>query len=447
MRTALTVAGADSVGGAGSQADIKARSSVGVHAASVITAVTAQNTCKVSDIFPMPADIVQAQLDAVLSDCDIKAVKTGMLYNAEIVGVVADNFEDHDIPLIVDPVMVATVGDDLYDKTYVRALKEKLLPICELVTPNRHEAEVLANMRIQNEDDVTFACEIIGKEGTSVLLKGGHMSSVNVVDYLYLSSEITRIRNPRFPYKAGHGSGCTFSAFITANMANGLDLVTSVLESRKMIQKSIETQYAVGKGVPVVNTDVTLTKKDDSDKVAVLRELDAAVGKVCEIMPTELIPKTGMNFAYAKKGAKGPEEIAAVDKRIVVHNGLVKKNGQIRFGAAEHISFVLLEAMKAEDKEREIFFILGGVRGEHGGCGTRGDPHQKEGGKHRGDRPYGHRIVQEVPGRPCGPVQQEERDHRSTGEDACGRPFQDGHGPLSRPGLTAGLSEYLFPLP
>lgn len=348
MRTALTVAGSDSVGGAGIQADIKAMSSVGVHAASVITAVTAQNTCKVSDIFPMPADIVQAQLDAVLSDCDIKAVKTGMLYNAEIVGVVADTFEDHDIPLIVDPVMVATVGDDLYDKTYVRALKEKLLPICELVTPNRHEAEVLANMRIQNEDDVTFACEIIGKEGTSVLLKGGHMSSVNVVDYLYLSSEITRIRNPRFPYKAGHGSGCTFSAFITANMANGLDLVTSVLESRKMIQKSIETQYAVGKGVPVVNTDVTLTKKDDSDKVAVLRELDTAVGKVCEIMPTELIPKTGMNFAYAKKGAKGPEEIAAVDKRIVVHNGLVKKNGQIRFGAAEHISFVLLEAMKAD---------------------------------------------------------------------------------------------------
>lgn len=129
MRTALTVAGSDSVGGAGIQADIKAMSSVGVHAASVITAVTAQNTCKVSDIFPMPADIVQAQLDAVLSDCDIKAVKTGMLYNAEIVGVVADTFEDHDIPLIVDPVMVATVGDDLYDKTYVRALKEKLLPI------------------------------------------------------------------------------------------------------------------------------------------------------------------------------------------------------------------------------------------------------------------------------------------------------------------------------
>ncbi len=354
MRTALTVAGSDSIGGAGIQADIRAMAAVGVHAASVITAVTAQNTCRVEKIFPMPADMVQAQLDAVLSDCDIRAVKTGMLYNAEIVGTVADAFEDHDIPLIVDPVMVATVGDELYDKTFVRALKEKLLPICELVTPNRHEAEVLAGMKIENEDDVTFACEIIGKEGSSVLLKGGHMGSSNVVDYLYLSSEITRIRNPRLPYEAGHGSGCTFSAYITANMANGLDLVTSVLESRKMIQKSIKTQYAVGKGVPVVNTNVTLTEKEDSDKVAVLRELDAAVGKVCAMMPPEFVPRTGMNFAYAKKDAKGPEEIAAVDKRMAVHNGAVRRNGQVKFGAAEHLSFVLMEAMKTSPETRSV---------------------------------------------------------------------------------------------
>lgn len=352
MRTALTVAGSDSVGGAGIQADTKAMASLGVHATSVITAVTAQNTRRVSRIFPMPADMVQAQLDAVLSDCDIKAVKTGMLYNAEIVGVVADALEDHDVPLIVDPVMVATVGDELYDGTFVRAVKEKLIPICELVTPNRHEAGVLAGMKIRNEDDATFACEIIGKEGSSVLLKGGHMSSANVVDYLYLSSEITRIRNPRLPYDAGHGSGCVLSSFITANMANGLDLVTSVLESRRMMQESIKTQYAIGRGVPVVNTQVKLTEKDDSEKVAVLRELDAAVGRICRIMPVELVPKAGMNFAYAKRSAKGPEEIAAVDKRITVDNGSLRRNGQIKFGAAEHMSFVLLEAMKTDPETR-----------------------------------------------------------------------------------------------
>ncbi|AGI47623.1 phosphomethylpyrimidine kinase [Thermoplasmatales archaeon BRNA1] len=352
MRTALTIAGSDSVGGAGIQADIKAMASVGVHATSVITAVTAQNTCSVSSIFPMPADVVQAQLDAVLKDCEIKAIKTGMLYNAEIVGVVVDALEDHNIPLIVDPVMVATVGDRLYDESYIKALKRKLLPICELVTPNRQEAEVLSGIKIRNEDDVTYACEVIGKEGSSVLLKGGHFDSKVVTDYLYLSSGITRIRNPRTRGESGHGSGCAFSAFITANMANGLDLVTSVLESRKMIQKSIETQYSVGKGVDVVNTNVALTKKQDSDMVNVLRDMDTAVAKIMRIMPLDLVPKDGMNIAYAVKNAKGPEEIAGIEKRIYVHNGSLKKGGNVKFGAGEHLSYVLMECMKTNPEMR-----------------------------------------------------------------------------------------------
>ena len=345
MRTALTVAGSDSVGGAGIQADIKAMASVGVHAATVITAVTAQNTCSVSEIYPLPADAVQAQLDAVLSDCDIKAVKTGMLYSADIVKVVADTLEDHSAPLIVDPVMVATVGDKLYDKTYVRALKEKLLPVCELITPNKHEAEELAGFKINNEDDAIYACEIIGREGTSVLLKGGHMFGNNVVDYLYISSGITKITNPRLK-SAGHGSGCTLSSFITANMANGLDLMTAVMDSRKMIQTSIQTQYSVGKGVPVVNPNVKLPKKEDTIRVDVLRDLDNAVEIISETVPLELVPSKGMNMAYAIKGAKGPEDIAAVEGRMLVHNGNVKKGGPIKYGAAEHLSYVLLEVMK-----------------------------------------------------------------------------------------------------
>ena len=157
MRTALTVAGSDSIGGAGIQVDIKAMSVVGIHATSVITAVTAQNTQGVDDIFPMPEEFVQAQLEAVLKDCDIKAVKTGMLYNAEIVETVADILEDHEVPLIVDPVMISGTGYSLCDDDFVKALKKKLLPICELVTPNRHEAEVLAGMSIKNEDDTTLA--------------------------------------------------------------------------------------------------------------------------------------------------------------------------------------------------------------------------------------------------------------------------------------------------
>ena len=359
MRTALTIAGSDSVAGAGAQADIKAMAALGVHCASVITAVTAQNTREVKAVHPIPAEIVSAQLEAVVSDLDIKAAKTGMLYEPDTVRLVADFVEDYDFPLIVDPVMVASVGDDLYRGDYVRALKRDLIPMCALITPNRDEAEELVGFDIRSEDDAIEACELIGKDGTCVLLKGGHFDGKTVTDYLYLSSGITKIRNPRLKGRSGHGSGCALSAFITANMANGLDLVTSVTEARKMIQKSIETQYSIGKGIPVVNTKIALTKKEDGDMVNVLRDLDAALGKIPRIMPTDLIPREGMNIAYASKAPKGPEDIAGVDKRIFVRNGTISKGGGAKFGSAEHLSFILLEVMKTNPDMRCVAFFNG----------------------------------------------------------------------------------------
>ncbi len=354
MRTALTVAGSDSIGGAGIQADIKAMSVLGVHATSVITAVTAQNTQGVDGIFPVPEDFVQAQLESVLKDCDIKAVKTGMLYSAEIVETVADILEDHDVPLIVDPVMVSGTGCSLCDDDFVRALKKKLLPICELVTPNRYEAEVLAGMKIKNEDDITLACELIGKQGSSVLFKGGHLKGPKVIDYLYLSSEFNKLEYPRLS-KSGHGSGCTLSAFITANMAKGLDIVNAVMKSRDLIQESIATQYAIGHGDVVVNPMVKL--KGETDKFQVLDALDTAANRIVDIVPDEFVPKSGMNIAYAMKDAAGPEEIAAIDKRMVVHNGILKKNGPAKFGSAEQLSYILMEIMKHEPKNRCIMSL------------------------------------------------------------------------------------------
>lgn len=357
MRTALTVAGSDSIGGAGIQADVKAMSVVGVHAASVITAVTAQNTCGVDGILPIPEEFIKAQLEAVLKDCDIKAVKTGMLYSAEIVGTVADILEDHEMPLIVDPVMVSGTGSSLSDDGYASALKKKLLPMCELVTPNKHEAEVLAKMKIKTRDDLMLACELIGKQGSSVLMKGGHFNTPTVVDYLYLSSEFTKMEYPRLR-KAGHGSGCVLSSFITANMAKGLDIVNAVLKSRELIQESISSQYAIGKGDVVVNTMVKL--KGDTDKFQVLDALDAAAAKIVDTVPDELVPKGGMNIAMALKDAAGPEDIAAIDKRMVVHNGILRKNGPAKFGTAEGLSYILLTVMKHSPETRCIMSIAYG---------------------------------------------------------------------------------------
>ena len=354
MRTALTVAGSDSIGGAGIQADVKAMSAIGVHAASVITAVTAQNTTGVDDIFPMPEEFIKAQLQAVLRDCDIKAVKTGMLYSEEIVETVADILEDHEMPLIVDPVMIAGTGSSLSDDSLVRAMKRKLLPICELVTPNKHEAEILAKMEIRSKDDLMLACELIGKQGSSVLLKGGHFNTPTVTDYLYLSSEFTKYEYPRLK-KAGHGSGCVLSSYITANMAKGLDIVNSVMKSRELIQESIATQYAIGKGDAVVNPMVRI--KGDMEKFQVLDELDVAANKIVNTIPDEFIPKNGMNIAMALKDAAGPEEIAAIDKRLAIHNGLLRKNGPSKFGTAEGLSYILLTVMKHDPTYRCIMSI------------------------------------------------------------------------------------------
>ena len=357
MRTALTVAGSDSVGGAGIQADVKAMSVIGVHATSVITAVTAQNTCGVRDILPMPEELIKAQLEAVLKDCDVKAVKTGMLYSAEIVGTVADILEDHEMPLVVDPVMVSGTGSPLSGDGFTSAMRKKLLPICELVTPNKDEAETLAKMKIRTRDDLMLACELIGKQGSSVLMKGGHFNTPVVTDYLYLSSEFTKIEYPRLK-KAGHGSGCVLSSFITANMAKGLDIVNAVLKSRELIQESIATQYAIGKGDPVVNPMVKL--KGETDKFQVLDALDAAAAKILDTVPDELVPKGGMNIAMALKDAAGPEEIAAIDKRLTVHNGLLRKNGPAKFGTAEGLSYILLTVMKHSPETRCIMSIAYG---------------------------------------------------------------------------------------
>lgn len=359
MRVALTIAGSDSIGGAGIQADIKAMAAAGVHAAAAITAVTAQNTRKVSGIFPLPAETVRKQIDAVLEDCDVRAIKTGMLFNSGIAETVADAVGDLDAPLVVDPVMVATVGDFLSDKSLVRALKERLIPASELVTPNRHEAEILADMKIRSMDDAMLACEIIGKQGTSVLLKGGHMDTAEVIDLLYLSSEFTEIRNPRLG-KAGHGSGCTLSAYITAHLAEGNDLVNSVLKSRILIQESIASQYSIGRGEPVVNTNVRGGK--DKVKYSVLEALDEASRKLEGMLPGELVPGNGVNMAFAMPKAAGPEEIGAIDGGMRMHNGMLSKGGQAKFGAAEGLSFLLMEIMKKDSSCRCVLSL--GLSGE-----------------------------------------------------------------------------------
>lgn len=239
----LTIAGSDSSGGAGIQADIKAISATGSYACSVITAITAQNTLGVSDVFPVSAKGISAQLDAVFSDLNVAAVKIGMLGNAEIIDAVAQGLQRYRPPhIVLDPVMVATSGDVLLEAQAINALQEKLLPLADIITPNLPEAEVLigqacSRSSLSSEPDIPSMIEALRTLDTSaILLKGGHLVAAHHSDdVLITASNITYLHAPRIPTRNTHGTGCTLSAAIASYLAQGYPLAQAVARAKAYI--------------------------------------------------------------------------------------------------------------------------------------------------------------------------------------------------------------------
>ena len=254
MKTALTIAGSDSCGGAGIQADIKTMTMNGVYAMSAITALTAQNTVGVTGISEVAPDFLRLQLDAVFSDIFPDAVKTGMLSGEELIGVIAERLSFYKAKnIVVDPVMIATSGAKLISENAVNALKDKLLPLATVVTPNIPEAEILSEMRIETAEDMEKAARIIaGRYGCGVLLKGGH--SINDAnDLLYSNGEKRWFKGKRIDNPNTHGTGCTLSSAIAANLAKGCDLTTSVERAKEYISGALAAMLDLGKGSGPMN--------------------------------------------------------------------------------------------------------------------------------------------------------------------------------------------------
>jgi hydroxymethylpyrimidine/phosphomethylpyrimidine kinase len=250
MRTALTIAGSDSGGGAGIQADLKTFAAHGVYGTSAITAVTAQNTLGVTMFEAVSADLVTAQIEAVVSDIGAHAAKTGMLANAAIVEAVSAAVRDLDIPfLVVDPVMIAKSGDRLIDEEAVGAMKTELLRQAFLVTPNIPEAEVLTGITIRTDQDRREAARRIASLGvTAVVIKGGHLPSEDIVDLLYEHGEVVEFRHARVPGRHTHGTGCTFSAAITSHLASGRTLREAIPLAQAYVAEAIRQGPELGKG-------------------------------------------------------------------------------------------------------------------------------------------------------------------------------------------------------
>lgn len=254
MKTALTIAGSDSGGGAGIQADIKTMTMNGVYAMSAITALTAQNTTGVSGIFEVTPEFLGQQIDAVFEDIRPDAVKIGMVSSGELIGIIAEKLKAYHAPnIVIDPVMVATSGSRLMSEAAINILKKELLPLATLITPNIPEAEVLAGIAISGESDMIQAAEIINRDyKTAVLCKGGHnLNAAN--DLLYVNGSYQWFYGKRIDNPNTHGTGCTLSSAIASNLAKGFDLPTSVERAKAYISGALEAMLDLGRGSGPMN--------------------------------------------------------------------------------------------------------------------------------------------------------------------------------------------------
>ena len=250
MRIALTIAGSDSGGGAGIQADLKTFHRFGVFGTSVVCALTAQNTRGVAAWVAVAPDLIRAQLDAVAEDLRPAAVKSGMLADAAIVGAVADGLRRHALaPYVLDPVMVATSGDVLLEPSAVEAIREHLVPLAALVTPNLDEAAILAEMPVASVEDMERAARRLVEEGgaAAALVKGGHLAGVEAVDVLF-DGEVHLFRHPRIETTSTHGTGCTLSSAVTAHLALGHSMRDAVSRSLDFVHRAIATAPGLGAG-------------------------------------------------------------------------------------------------------------------------------------------------------------------------------------------------------
>lgn len=250
----LTIAGSDSGGGAGIQADIKAISAMGCFAASAITAVTVQNTVGVQGVHPIPLNILEGQIDAVLSDIGADAIKIGMLHSSDVVEVVARKIEEYGIKnVVLDPVMVSTSGHRLIEESAIETLKRRLVPLARVITPNIPEGEILSGRKIEGEKDFMSAVELLSNGGkVSVLLKAGHLKENVLVDYFFNAEDGTTTLLPscRVETQNTHGTGCTLSSAFAAALARGEELTQAARSAKRYIEQAIISgaKYEIGKG-------------------------------------------------------------------------------------------------------------------------------------------------------------------------------------------------------
>ena len=349
MPRVLTVAGSDSGGGAGIQADLKTIALLGGFGMSAVTALTAQNTLGVKGIHEVPADFVAQQMEAVLSDIGVDALKTGMLNNSAIVQTVCQKVRRYRISqVVVDPVMVAKNGVRLLSPEAEALLKKELLPLAHVITPNLPESEALTGRRIRGLQGMREAAVRIQRMGARhVLIKGGHLSG-DPVDVFFDGRKFYELTGERFATPHTHGTGCTISAAIAVELAKGNSALEAVEKAKAFVTSAIQFSLPLGHGQGPVNPYSSAAR--EIERYRVILSLRAAFQKLQENKVGHLFPEVQSNLGYALPYARGVKDVAAFPGRFVRLGEEITKVADPEFGVSQHIAKIILTAM-AHDPE------------------------------------------------------------------------------------------------
>ncbi|HIH78622.1 MAG TPA: bifunctional hydroxymethylpyrimidine kinase/phosphomethylpyrimidine kinase [Halobacteria archaeon] len=359
-KVCISIAGSDSSGGAGIQADVKTFSMFNLSSATVITALTAQNSKGVQNIFVCPENFVLDQLNAVFADGNICGVKTGMLYSKEIIKLVSSflsnardqRFQDQDLPIVVDPVMTAEAGGRLISDEALMVLKDLMLPISSIVTPNIMEAEKISGVKINCEKEAEIAAKKIFDLGVkAVIVTGGHLNGTDI----FYDGEIVRIKGDLVDGRT-HGSGCTYSSLLLSLLVMGYTPLASAKIAKQFLERSIEVSRRIGEKGGSVNQTIWLL--DYYDRYNTIEELKESFCNLISIKRLEIIiPEVGSNFGLSSHYPRSLDDIAAVEGRITKIDDNKVRHGCISFGASRHVARMILTANKYDKKVRSAINI------------------------------------------------------------------------------------------
>ena len=355
----LTIAGSDSGGGAGIEADIKTFAALGVHGMVALTAITAQNTVGVLGVHEVPAGMVKCQIDAVACDIGVDMAKTGMLYSSPIIAEVALAIERHKIPLVVDPVMISKSGDSLLRREALKTLIARLLPLADVVTPNLDEAQALTGINISSvEDSKAAGMRLLDLGPKAVVIKGGHLPG-NPIDVLCIRGQIPKeYAADRIDAVTTHGTGCTFSSAIASFLAMGESIEESVRRAKEFMCFAISYGTAIGKGVGPV--DPTASLRIDAERFHVISMMEEALSIVESSHSIALLaPECQINIVMAlpKPFARGIGSVCGVPGRLHNVGGMLKAASCPTFGASRHVASATLAAMEFDPKTRSSMNI------------------------------------------------------------------------------------------